>query len=235
MTHKRQGKENSQGLRERIQQLEEKLAAAQTRDGPGQAPAEGLANGILAALGKMVPGLGKLIETASQTSEFRDRLAGIDEEVKRRFKEPSLGRAAAALGGAAGRRQIGIPPSVRRAGGGRNASAGVTGASFAKSASRGAYRQPRGPRVHISPQTPAQLAVDVFDEGARVVVLAEAPGLRREDLAVSLDGTVLLISIEAPHRKGLQRIELPCEVAGGPEVSLANGILNVQLRKADCT
>jgi HSP20 family molecular chaperone IbpA len=63
-------------------------------------------------------------------------------------------------------------------------------------------------------------------------VLAEAAGLSAEDITVSLDGTVLVISVHSPQRKGIQRIELPCEVAGQPDMSLANGILNVQMRKA---
>jgi HSP20 family protein len=86
--------------------------------------------------------------------------------------------------------------------------------------------------VHIGPETPAQLPVDVFDEGRKIVVLAEAPGLNQEDVTVSLEGTMLLVSIEAAHRRGLQRIELPCEVVGQPETSLVNGILRIQVRKA---
>jgi HSP20 family molecular chaperone IbpA len=125
---------------------------------------------------------------------------------------------------------------VRRGRPGRSASTGA-GEAFCKKplgkgGRRGKYRQPRPPKVHISPETPAQLPVDVFDEGSRIVVLAEAPGLNVEDISVSLEGTVLVVSVEAPHRRGVQRIELPCEVVGQPEMSLANGILSIQVRKA---
>jgi hypothetical protein len=177
-----------------------------------------------------------LIETASQMPEFQQRLAAIDEEVKRKFKEQPLDRASLGIAGNVGRRQLGIPPSVRRGRPGRAASTGA-GEAFCKKPSgkgvrRGKYRQPRPPKVHIRPETPAQLHVDVFDEGSKIVVLAEAPGLKAENITVSLEGTVLLISVEAAHRGGLQRIELPCEVAGKPEMSLSNGILNIQIRKA---
>lgn len=214
-------------LREKLRRLEEGPA------GP-HAKTEGLAEGIAAALGRMVPGLGGLIETASQMPEFKQRLAAIDEEVKRKFKDQPLDRASLGIVGNVGRRQLGIPPSVRRSRPGPSASTGTgPGQPAGKGARRGKYRQPRPPKVHISPETPAQLAVDVFDEGGKIVVLAEAPGLTVEDIRVVLDGTVLVLSVEAAHRHGVQRIELPCEVLGEPKTSWANGILTIQVRKAN--
>ena len=44
---------------------------------------------------------------------------------------------------------------------------------------------------------------------------------------------MLVISVDAPQRKGVQRIELPCTVAGKPRVSLAKGILKILLKKAE--
>jgi hypothetical protein len=218
-------------LKEKIRKLEEGPAEAHGKT-------EGLAEGIAAALGRMVPGLGGLIKSASQMPEFQQRLAAIDEEVRRKFKEQPLDRASLGIAGNVSRRQMGIPPSVRRGRPGRSASTGAGEGFFCekplgKGGRRGKYRQPRPPKVHISPETPAQLPVDVFDEGSKIVVLAEAPGLKAQDITVSLEGTVLLVSVEAPHRRGVQRIELPCEVVGQPEMSLANGILSIQVRKAN--
>ncbi len=216
--------------------MEEKLRKLQEGAAEPHARTEGLAEGIAAALGRMVPGLGKLIQTASQIPEFQERLAAIDEEIKRKFKEQPLRGASLGIAGNVSRRQMGIPPSVRRGRTGPRRAGASTGTGegqrLGKGGRRGKYRQPRPPKVHISPETPAQLPVDVFDEGSQIVVLADAPGLNPEDISVSLEGTVLLISVEAPHRRGLQRIELPCEVVGQPEMSLANGILNVRIRKA---
>jgi HSP20 family molecular chaperone IbpA len=239
MSKTRPGKENTEELREQVRQLQESLRKLQEGAKEPRGKAEGLAEGVVTALGKLVPGLGRLIETASRMPEFQQRLAAIDEEVKRKFKEQPLDRASLGIAGNVGRRQLGIPPSVRRGRPGRAASTGA-GEAFCKKplgkdGRRGKYRQSRPPflqKVHISPETPAQLHVDVFDEGSKIVVLAEAPGLKAEDITVSLEGTVLLISVEAAHRGGLQRIELPCEVAGKPEMSLSNGILNIQIRKA---
>jgi HSP20 family molecular chaperone IbpA len=236
MSKTKPGKENTEELHEQVRQLQESLRKLQegAKEPPGKA--DGLAEGVVIALGKLVPGLGRLIETASRMPEFQQRLAAIDEEVKRKFKEQPLDRASLGIAGNIGRRQMGIPPSVRRGRPGRSASTGA-GEAFCKKplgkdGRRGKYRQPRPPKVHISPETPAQFHVDIFDEGSKIVVLAEAPGLNAEDITVSLEGTVLLVSIEAAHRGGLQRIELPCEVAGKPEMSLVNGILNIQIRKA---
>lgn len=233
MSKTRPGKENTEELREQVRQLQESLRKLQKGAKEPRGKAEGLAEGVVTALGKLVPGLGRLIETASQMPEFQQRLAAIDEEVKRKFKEQPLDRASLGIAGNLGRRQLGIPPSVRRGRPGRSASTGAgEGQPSGKGVRRGKYRQPRPPKVHISPETPAQLHVDVFDEGGKIVVLAEAPGLKAEDITVSLEGTVLLVSVEAAHRGGLQRIELPCEVVGRPEMSLSNGILNIQIRKA---
>jgi hypothetical protein len=233
MSKTKPGKENTEELREQVRQLQESLRKLQKGAKEPRGKAEGLAEGVVTALGKLVPGLGRLIETASQMPEFQQRLAAIDEEVKRKFKEQPLNRASLGIAGNLGRRQLGIPPSVRRGRPGRSASTGAgEGQPSGKGVRRGKYRQPRPPKVHISPETPAQLHVDVFDEGGKIVVLAEAPGLKAEDITVSLEGTVLLVSIKAAHRGGLQRIELPCEVVGRPEMSLSNGILNIQIRKA---
>ena len=236
MSHEQPGRKTRGELLEEIRQLKDKVRNLEEGAAGPHAKTEGLAEGIAAALGRIVPGLGGLIKSASQMPEFQQRLAAIDEEVKRKFKEQPLDRASLGIAGNVGRRQLGIPPSVRRGRPGRAASTGA-GEAFCKKPSgkgvrRGKYRQPRPPKVHIRPETPAQLHVDVFDEGSKIVVLAEAPGLKAENITVSLEGTVLLISVEAAHRGGLQRIELPCEVVGKPEMSLSNGILNIQIRKA---
>ena len=219
-------------LSDRVMQLEEELH--KLREAPSRPPAgtDGVAEGVVSALGKMVPGLGKLMDMASQMPEFHDRLAAIDEEIKRRFKEQPLRRASAGIAGASTRRQMGIPPSVRKGRPQRGAGAGAgAGRPHGKQTPRGSYRSPDGPRIHISPETPAQLPVDVFDEGDHLAVLAEAPSLKLEHVTVSREGTVLLVTIDAPERKGVQRIELPCQVVGKPGISLANGVLKIHLSK----
>jgi HSP20 family molecular chaperone IbpA len=231
MSHERSGGKTREQLLGEIEELKEKVRRLQ-HGGDAAGQTQGLAQGIAAALGNIIPGLGGLIHTASQMPEVQKRLAAIDEEVKRKFQQQPLDRAAVGLVSGSRGRQMGIPPSIRRPPSTRPGSTGAgAGQPSAKAAPRGKYRQPQPPKVHISPETPTQLPVDVFDEGGRIVVLAEAPGLAIEDFRVSLDGTVLLLSVEAPQRRGSQRIELPCEVAGRIETSLANGILSIQIQK----
>ena len=233
MSEKKVHKGDRLELLELIRQLKATVRTLEEGGAGGQGKPDGLAEGIATALGKMVPGLGKIIQTASQSPEFREKLSSIDEEVRRKLKEQPLGRVSSGLTGNMNCRRIGIPPSVRRAGLGRSASGGGgMGPSFASAAPRGKHRGPQPPKVHISPQTPAQLPVDVFAEGDKSVVLAEAPGLDAKDIAVSLEGDELVLAILAPHRKGTQRIKLPCLTTGEPETSLANGILNIHIQKA---
>jgi len=223
-------------LAEQIKRLEAMLRSRSSASGDASDPAgsESVAEGVVTTLGKMVPGLQKLIDLASAMPEFQDRLASIDEEIKRKFKEQPLRRASVGLTDKFSRRQMGIPPSVRRKGTTRGGSARTGKARpSGKGAKRGSYRKPGPPKIHISPETPEQIPIDVFDEGDHLVVLAEAHGLKRQEITVSLEDSTLAISIDAPERKNNQHVQLPCIVAGEPKVSLTNGILKIEMNKAD--
>jgi HSP20 family molecular chaperone IbpA len=231
-------------LQDKLRELGDHADATAAGEHPARrrddAPAAtgGLAGGVLTALGQMVPGLQTLVDVAAKMPEVRDRLASIDEEIKRKFRDHPLPQESAGLMGPVASRRMGIPPSVRR---GRSTSSsggagGVGGAGGQRSAgtkgSRGRRQDSKAPRIHISPETPAQLPVDVFDEGDHLAVLAEAPGLELKDIRLSLDGTVLVIVVDAPSRQGTQRVELPCPVRGKPKATLAKGVLHIHLRKA---
>ena len=223
-------------LAEQVKRLEAKLRKLRSASPDASEPAgsEGVAEGVATTLGKMVPGLQKLIGLASKMPEFHDRLASIDDEIKRKFKDQPLRQASVGLADNLSRRQMGIPPSVRRKRTTRGGSVRTSKASpSGKGTRRGSYREPGQPKVHISPETPEQLPVDVFDEGDHLVVLAEAHGLKRQEITVSLEDSMLEICVDAPHRKGAQHVQLPCAVASEPKVSLAKGILKIQMNKAD--
>ena len=226
-------------LARQVQQLQEKLRRLQEAAGqnspaqPSGPPpvAEGLAENLVASLGKLVPGLQRLIDVASQVPEFHKRLASIDQEIQRKFfeKHRLLDSASREIAAGLGPRRMGIPPQVRRPRPGGPAHSHEP----ARRRSAGRSSPGEGPRMHIRAQTPAQLPVDVFDEGRQIVLLAEAPGLAPRDVSVSLDGTVAVIVIQAPHRQGTQRVELPCSVAGEADTSLVNGILRIKFHKAE--
>ena len=221
-------------LAKQVSRLESKLRDLREAPADKSGKDEGLAENVMASLGKMVPGLQNLIEIASRMPEFHERLASIDEEIKRKFKEQPVREASSGITRGLGSRRMGIPPGVRRrrAARGRSVRAGRA-SSPDRHTPRGAHRKPGPPKVHISPETPEQLPVDIFDEDGYIIILAEAHGLKREHVAVSLEENALLISVDAPERKGVQHVELPCEVAGKPKVSLAKGILKIELNKAD--
>lgn len=234
-------KPTQEELAEQVKQLKKEIRELRKASTEPSTQAEGVAEGIVADLGKMIPGLQTLIGAASQMPEFHQRLASIDDEIKRKFKEEPLRRVFGEVTRGVGSRRIGIPPGVRRGRMGPSGSA-RTGKVWSSSKPRAGRSEPRQqwsgqfsspPKVHISPQTPDQLPIDVFDEGDKLVVLAEYTGLKRRDIAVSLEGAVLVIAFDGPQRKGVQRVELPCEVTGQPNVSLAKGILKIQMRKVD--
>lgn len=227
-------KPTKEELTKQLKQLKEEVRELRETSSEPPARAEGVAEGIVAHLGKMIPGLQKLVDAASEVPEFRQRLASIDDEIKRKFKEQPLRQASREMARGLGDRPMGIPPGVRRGRSGRPGSA-KTGRvwSSGKPPARDKHGKPGPPEVRISPETPAQLPVDVFDEGDKLVILAEATGLKSRYITVSLEDTVLVISIDGPHGKGVQRVELPCKVAGEPMVSFAKGVLKIQVSKAD--
>ncbi len=227
-------KPTKEELAEQVRRLTKEVDELRKASSGPPSRAEGVAEGIVADLGGMVPGLQKLIDIASEMPEFRQRLTSIDEEIKRKFREEPLRRASGEMTRSVGRRPMGIPPGLRRGRAGQSVSTGTGRArSSRKPPARGKHGKTGPPKVHISPETPGQLPVDVFDEGDTLVVLAEATGLKLHHIAVSLEGAVLVISIDGPHGKGVQRVELPCDVAGEPKVSFAKEILKTQMRKAD--
>ena len=229
-------KPTQEELAEQVKRLKKEVRELRGASSEPPTRAEGVAEGVVADLGKMIPGLQTLIDAASQMPEFRRRLASIDEEIKRKFKEEPLRRVSGEVTRGVGSRRIGIPPGVRRVRLGPPVSA-RTGKVWSSSKPRAGdkYGGSGPPTVHISPQTPDQLPIDVFDEGDKLVVLAEYSGLKRRDIAVSLEGAALVIAIDRPQGKSVQRVELPCEVTGQPNVSLAKGILKIQVRKRDKT
>jgi hypothetical protein len=230
-------KPTQEELAEQVKRLKKEVRELRGASSEPPTRAEGVAEGVVADLGRMIPGLQTLIDAASQMPEFRRRLASIDEEIKRKFKEEPLRRVSGEVARGIGR-PMGIPPGVRRGRMGPSASARM---GKVWSSSKPRVSEPRAlatgrsgpPTVHISPQTPDQLPIDVFDEGDKLVVLAEYTGLKRRDIAVSLEGAALVIAIDRPQGKSVQRVELPCEATGQPNVSLAKGILKIQVRKMD--
>lgn len=74
--------------------------------------------------------------------------------------------------------------------------------------------------------------VDVLDEGERVVVIAELPGVEEKDIHLEVKDDILELTAEASDRKYSKEVLLPSPVdADSIESSYKNGILEIKLRK----
>ncbi len=89
---------------------------------------------------------------------------------------------------------------------------------------------PRG-REPIELSEKREPLVDVFDEKDLIKIIAELPGVDKENINLHLEDKSLVISVEAP-RKYYKRVELPTEVdADSIKASYRNGILEITIKK----
>jgi len=74
--------------------------------------------------------------------------------------------------------------------------------------------------------------VDVFDEGERLVVIAELPGVEEDDIHLGVKGDILDLAAETKHTKYSKEILLPSAVdADSMQSTYKNGILEIGLKK----
>lgn len=73
---------------------------------------------------------------------------------------------------------------------------------------------------------------DVFDEGERIVVVAEVPGVTEKTIAVTVDGDKLSLEAGEGPRRYAKQIRLPAPVqADSLKHSYRNGILEIRMLK----
>ena len=70
--------------------------------------------------------------------------------------------------------------------------------------------------------------VDIFDEGNRLRILAELPGVEGENIKIKLEGRALIISADNTYYR---EIPLPCPARSNAKTTFNNGILEVIVRK----
>jgi len=74
--------------------------------------------------------------------------------------------------------------------------------------------------------------VEVFDNGANIIVLAELFGIDKSSLNLHATEDKLMISVDSAERKYHKEIELPTRVDVGSSSSrLKNGVLEIRLKK----
>lgn len=80
----------------------------------------------------------------------------------------------------------------------------------------------------------ADTHVDVQEDDGAVRVIADLPGVDRDDIELTCDGEILTISADSEHRTYDERIRLPARVdEHAASASHNNGVLEVTLERAD--
>ncbi|MBI2304643.1 MAG: helix-turn-helix domain-containing protein [Chloroflexi bacterium] len=157
---------------------------------------------IQIGLGGLFKGLGGLFDLVSEMAEKGK------EELTRSGEVEVLGGKGKAIYGFSVKMGLGGKPVIEQFG---NVKATEEGATVAE------VREP---------------LMDVFDEGDRLVVIVELPGVEDEGVHIEINGDVLALRAEGKYRKYSKELLLPSPVdAGSLERSYKNGILELRLGK----
>jgi len=102
------------------------------------------------------------------------------------------------------------------------------------------FARPRRQTVRRSPsvQIPVDLVekseplVDIFDEGDSIKVMAEIPGVEKDDINLEIAEDLLTVKVDTPTGKYYKEVKLPTVVERETvESTYRNGILEVKLKK----
>ncbi len=75
--------------------------------------------------------------------------------------------------------------------------------------------------------------VDVIEEPEEVIVVAELPGVDKDEIKVRIKGRTLTIEVDNPERPYQKSLELPAKVRKEDAKSaIRNGVLEIRLKKA---
>ncbi|MFC2060620.1 Hsp20/alpha crystallin family protein [Chloroflexota bacterium] len=72
------------------------------------------------------------------------------------------------------------------------------------------------------------MIVDIFDEGDCIKIIAELPGVVKEDIRTELKDNLLIISGTSAFTKFHKEITLPCSVKDTLISSYRNGVLELK-------
>ena len=75
---------------------------------------------------------------------------------------------------------------------------------------------------------------DIIDEGAKVKVIIELPGVELEDISLNAENNILAISVNREDRKFSKKLELPSSVSpDSAKATYKNGVLTVVMEKTE--
>jgi len=163
---------------------------------------KGMVEGALHGLGKIIPGFGELVKGLEKSEAFQERLEAANAKVERRIGEAR-------------------PP--RRGWGTRRSTIPARNTLKVSQTSR------EGESPVPAPQK--DVITDTFDEGDRLVIIAELPGVDEKDIAVEVKGDRLVLSARSRSHRYHKAVDLPGTVKDGPSLTYRNGILRISLEK----
>lgn len=77
--------------------------------------------------------------------------------------------------------------------------------------------------------------VDVLERDKDIIVIAELPGVKKEDIDLEVTENGLEIKVDTPDKKYYKEVALPCGVKeDATDASYNNGVLEVKLKKVEC-
>ncbi|MEM2926904.1 MAG: archaeal heat shock protein Hsp20 [Candidatus Bathyarchaeia archaeon] len=93
--------------------------------------------------------------------------------------------------------------------------------------------RPGGPmRPSLDIKEEREPLVDVMSTNGEIKVIAELPGVEKEDIKLRATEEMLTISVDTPQRKYYKEVELPASVdPKGAKSTYKNGVLEVVLKK----
>jgi len=196
---------------EEIRRLKEKIKKLEAEKSVNKEEGS-IAGGLLKGIGKMIPGLGDLLDGLEKSPVLKERLKRIDEEVERKLREEPLKR----VGEREPHISMGIPPGARGKTVGRRPSV---------------RKRPITAKSEGPSPTVEERPVDIFDEKDHIKIIGEIPGVEEKDIKVNLENGIITIKVDPPHRKYHQKLKLPCKPRGKIEKSYKNGILEIVIKK----
>ena len=73
---------------------------------------------------------------------------------------------------------------------------------------------------------------DVFDDGDKIKVVMDMPGIDKEKIKIKVDGDKLIVSAEGSDRRYYKEVKLPANVdASKAKATYRNGVLTIELTK----
>lgn len=91
-----------------------------------------------------------------------------------------------------------------------------------------------GFRFESMAETSRDTHVDIHDEDDRLRVVADLPGVEKDDIDVTCDGRIVYVRADGEHRSYDERVRLPRRVdETSASASYNNGVLEIQFEARD--